>query len=253
MISLSGNAWRLNGVRCVLFDKDGTLVDSHLYWGRIIERRARAILCGYRLAEDAFVPLCLSMGLDVSTGRLRPEGPIALVSREEVISVVLHELAGMGVAATEPALGQLFVQEHQAFLPELFSYVRMLPGVRELLVQLKQAGVKTAVVTTDTVPNTLETLGRLGLDHLFDAVIGKESTKEPKTSGVPATLALQRLGLPPKGAVCIGDAPMDLIMAQKGGLQAGIWVATGQIEGARLAQYSPYGVESLHDLQIEQE
>lgn len=251
MVSLSGNNWRLDGVRAVLFDKDGTLVDSHLYWGRIIERRARAIVRHFGLADESFAPLCYSMGLDHGSGRLRPEGPIALVSREEVIVVVRGELAVMGVDASEATLGQIFVHEHQAFLPELFNYVRMLPGVVELLVRLKEEGVKTAVVTTDTVPNTRETLAYLGVDHLFDEVVGKESTREPKTSGVPATLALQLLGLPAESAVCIGDAPMDLIMAQKSGLQAGIWVATGQIDGASLATLSPYGAAFLTELKIE--
>jgi len=251
MISLLGRGWRLDGVSCVLFDKDGTLVDSHLYWGRIIERRAHAVIRRYGLSGDSFAPLCFSMGLDHGTGRLRPEGPIALVSREEVISLLHLELAGMGVDAPEATLGEIFVHEHQAFLPELFNYVRILPGVVDLLVRLKEEGVKAAVVTTDTVPNTHETLGRLGVAHLFDAVVGKESTREPKTTGVPATLALQLLGLPAERGVCIGDAPMDLIMAQKSGLRGGIWVATGQIDGHALGRYSPYGVASLEELQIE--
>lgn len=251
MVSLTARNWRLDGVTCVLFDKDGTLVDSHIYWGRIIERRARAIARHWGLGEESFTPLCLAMGLEPATGRLLPEGPIALVSREEVIAAVRGKLQRMGVEATEGALGQLFVDEHQAFLPELPDYVRMLPGVRELLFRLRELGVKTAVVTTDTIANTKETLERLGIAELFDAVVGKESTKEPKPTGVPATLALQLLGLSGEGAVCVGDAPMDLLMAQNGGLRAGIWVATGQIESHELAQYSPYGVGFLHELQIE--
>lgn len=251
MVSLRADGWRLDGVNCVLFDKDGTLVDSHVYWGRIIERRALAIVRHWGLDGESFAPLCLAMGLDLVTGRLLPEGPIALVSREEVIAAVRGKLQRMGVDVTEAALGQLFVQEHQAFLPELPDYVRMLPGVRELLVRLRELEVKTAVVTTDTVANTKETLAQLGIAELFDVVVGKESTKEPKPTGVPATLALQLLGLPRQGAVCVGDAPMDLLMAQNGGLLAGIWVATGQIERRQLAQYSPYGVGFLHELQIE--
>lgn len=253
MIALSGNGWRLEGIGCVLFDKDGTLVDSHVYWGRIIERRARAIGRHYDLPEESFERLCRAMGLDRAAGRLMPQGPIALVSREEVILEVRRELGAMGVEAAEEVLGRLFAHEHEAFLPELRGYLRMLPGVRELLEGLKRVGVKTAVVTTDTVPNTRETLSHLGIAHLFDAVVGKESTKEPKTSGIPARRALELLGVPAAEAVCIGDAPMDLIMADRGGLRAGIWTATGQITGASLAEYSPYGVGSLAELRIETE
>lgn len=250
MISVYADNWRLNGISGVLFDKDGTLMDSHVYWGRIIERRAAAIIDFYNLSKDLFAELCLSMGYCLSNRRLRPEGPIALVSREEVIEVVIAFLQTRSVTASAKVLSELFVREHEAFLEEIFDYIRILPGVRDLLVQLKQHGVKTAVVTTDTVRNTGEILRYLELDDLFAAVVGKESTEEPKITGVPAIAALKMLDLQADQVVCIGDAPMDLIMAQKSDLKAGIGVATGQITSAALRDYSPYNVASMEQLTI---
>lgn len=250
MVSITTANWRLDGICGVLFDKDGTLIDSHIYWGRIIERRASAIVAHFRLAEDIFGDLCRTMGFDVQKRRLLPEGPIALVTREEVISILEDFLVQKGVPESREVLATLFTQEHHAFLDELFQYVRLLPGVVEVLETLKRFQVKTAVVTTDTIRNTEETLAFLKIAHLFDAVIGKESTVEPKITGVPAIRALDVLGLVPGRVVCIGDAPVDLIMAQKSGLKAGIGMETGQITLDKLEVHSPFTAVSMHDLKI---
>lgn len=250
MISLSANNWRLNDISGVLFDKDGTLIDSHVYWGRIIERRSAAIIDYYDLGKDLFSDLCLSMGYCCSDRKLRPEGPIALVSREEVIDVVMAFLQSRLIVPSAEVLSELFVREHEAFLEEIFEYIHILPGVMDLLEQLKKHGVKTSVVTTDTVINTNETLRYLGIESLFAAVIGKESTKEAKATGVPAIAALKLLELNADQVVCIGDAPMDLIMAQQSELKAGIGVATGQITSTELLNHSQYVVASLQELKI---
>ena len=250
MISLSTEQWQLHGIEGVLFDKDGTLIDSHTYWGRIIERRAAALIACYGLPRELAGDLCRAMGFSRDSRRLLPEGPIALVSREEVIEAVLNFLLPITAAASTETISRLFAQEHEAFLEEIHGYITLLPGVVYLLEQLRRHGVRTAVVTTDTVANTNETLRHVGIAHLFDVVIGKESTKEPKVTGAPATAALKQLGLEAGQAVCIGDAPMDLIMARNSGLMGGIGVATGQLPPAELRTHSDYIITTLHELAV---
>lgn len=250
MISLAGDGWRVDGIAAVLFDKDGTLIDSHAYWGAIIRRRARAAVEAFGLPGDRYDGLCGSMGLDLATGRLRPEGPIALVSREEVIRAVRGHLATLGVDAAELALADLFVREHAAFLSEIHDHVRLLPGVRPLLDALRGAGVRTAVVTTDAVANTRETLRHLGIDGCFDAVIGKESAPEGKPAPGPALAALAALGASAGETACVGDAPMDLLMSRNAGLLACIGVATGQVPPEDLARHTPFVARSLEELAV---
>lgn len=250
MISISSNEWTINGIDGILFDKDGTLTDSHIYWGRIIERRAHSIIGYYSLEKGILKELCLSMGYCMSSKRLQEEGPIALVSREEVISQVDKFLLSKGVDSSWSILSDLFQSEHEAFLDEIFDYVVILPGVENFLNEVKKRGIKTAVVTTDSVKNTSMILKHLDLENYFDAVIGKESTKEPKVSGVPALEALKIMNIEADVSACIGDAPMDIIMAQKSGLKCGIAVATGQISSEKLKGYTPYVAESLPDIRL---
>jgi phosphoglycolate phosphatase len=250
MATVRTATWELDGVEAVLFDKDGTLIDSHRYWGRIIEKRAAAIIRHYSLGPDLYEGLCSAMGFSLRDRTLLPDGPIALVSREEVIDAVHRFLLGRQVPSSTGVLADIFTREHTLFLPEMFEHIRLLPAVREILVGLRSQAVKLAVVTTDTIINTRETLRYLGIDGFFDAVIGKESTTQAKVTGGPAREALRMLHSRPEHTVSIGDAPMDLVMATNSGLKAGIGIATGQITLDRLKEYTPYVALSLGDLAL---
>jgi len=251
MVSLGTSEWRLENIQGVLFDKDGTLTDSHIYWGRIIERRSHAILERYSLDELLFDDVCRAMGYSRDKRLLVPEGPIALVSREEVVETVVRFFGRRGVLVSAEELSGLFKNEHEAFLEEIDQYVRILPGVENVLQILRHVGAKMVVVTTDSVRNTEEILRFLEIDSFFDAVIGKESTIEPKVTGVPALLALKRTGLPAEAAISIGDAPMDMIMAVKSGLKAGVGLSTGQVPLDELRSYTRYCAMSMQDINIE--
>lgn len=250
MAIIHSENWSLTGIKGVLIDKDGTLIDSHCYWGRIIVRRAMAISDYYALNPDELPWLSFVMGYDIISGRLRPEGPIALVSRDEVIAVVERNMLQRGITVTRQELSTLFFHEHEAFLSEILDYVKILPGVLSILSKLKNCETKIAVVTTDTIANTTVMLEHLKLNKYIDAIIGKESTDEPKVTGIPALKALRELGVTSCEAVSIGDAPMDLIMAEKSGLKAGIGIASGQLDLEELRNYSQYLSHSLTEIQI---
>jgi len=250
MVSIRTNNWKIDHIQGVLFDKDGTLIDSHIYWGRIIERRVNAIIEYYRLNLDTFPTICRTMGYDITRKKLLPEGPIALVSREEVIDIVVQYLMAQKINADQNEIASIFIREHKIFLSELFQYTQILAGVRPFLCRLKDHGVKTAVVTTDAIQNTNNILSYLNLGHLFDLIIGKESTEEAKSTGVPAQVALHKLEISADRAICVGDAPMDLIMAMKSGMKAGVGVTTGQLPASCLREYSPYLADSLIEIEV---
>lgn len=253
MITITAANWQIDNITGVLFDKDGTLIDSHLYWGRIIQRRAQAIIQYYGLSNDLFPSLTLVMGFDLSSGRLRPEGPIALVSREEVIKVVQLYLEGLEVSSKEEQIEKLFLQEHEAFMKEIHNYICLLPGVLPFLEELSGHNVKLAVVTTDSIKNTQESLEYSQIAKYFHCVVGKESVKEIKATGIPAQEAMRLLNVLAETTVCIGDAPMDLLMAQNSGCKAGIGVCTGQLQKGSLEPYSHYVVDGFNQLSITSE
>jgi phosphoglycolate phosphatase len=248
--SIRGPGWIIEGVSAALFDKDGTLVDLHCYWGEIIQRRARAVMARYGCDESRFAPICRAMGLSLDDGRIVAAGPVGLLSREEIIARLVVSLRDMGVAADEETVTRLFVEVHERFLPVVGDFVRPLPGAAGFAAALHEAGVATAVITSDTTANTEASLARLGVASSFDLVLGRDAYPAPKVSGLPARLALEALHVAPADAVCVGDAPMDAEMARQAGCRGTIAVATGQVPRTALQDLTPYHVASLAELQV---
>lgn len=248
-VSISANGWNLDGVSAILFDKDGTFVDSHQYWGKIIFHRSEVICEAFQLDPSCIERLELMMGFSRKLERLLPSGPIALVSRDEVIECVTRYLLTQKIQASNLQISDIFERVHHE-MEKIDEHIQLIPAALPLFQSLKDKGVKLAVVTTDAIKNTEMTLEKLGLQSYFSAIVGRESCKEPKISGVPATIALSKLGISARESICIGDAPMDMQMALKSGCKASIGVATGQISESDLLKVTPYVVSSLSQLLV---
>ena len=250
MVSICAEDWKLQDVAGIIFDKDGTLIDSHIYWGEIIRRRAAALasgLCGGPGLESALVR---TMGYDEALGRLLPEGPIALKSRDEVIKAVLVCLGRAGLVISGEEVGAVFSAVHSKFSGSMAGFIKALPGAGDLLRSLKAKNIPCALVTSDSAAASGTILRQLGLSEFFPVVLGRESSPEPKESGKPGLAAAGLLGLPPERVVCVGDAPMDVLMAERAGLRAAVAVATGQVPLADLRRLTPYTANALTDLKV---
>jgi phosphoglycolate phosphatase-like HAD superfamily hydrolase len=250
MVGLVAEGWALSGIEAVLFDKDGTFVDSHHYWGTIIRRRARRLAEHVGGGDDTVAGLERAMGLDRSRGRLLPEGPVGTEPREVVVDRTVAHLAQAGRPLEADVVHGIFTEVHHDLLADLPALVRPIPEALVLIEALHAAGVALAVVTTDTVATTRATLELIGLAGVFGVVVGRESASEEKATGVPARLALEGLGVSAARAVCIGDAPMDALMAARSGCAAAIGVASGQVDAAQLRAYTPHVVNSLADVTL---
>lgn len=253
MAIISGPNWQIPNINTVLFDKDGTFIDSHIYWGQIIQRRARAIISFFKIDEDKYTDICKIMGFDLELETLLPQGPIALLPRDEVIVIVNNYLISLKIQSTRAVLNEIFIKVHDIFLKDIDQYICLIPGCVDLFIQLKKYHLKLAVVTTDTQSNTIKTLEKLHLLKFFDIVIGKESTKEPKRTGIPALKAIKEMGSNPAHTVCIGDAPMDMQMGKMARCQASIGVTTGQLGIETLSVHTSYVVESLSNLNVRED
>jgi phosphoglycolate phosphatase len=248
-ISISANNWKLDGVSAILFDKDGTFIDSHQYWGKIIFYRSLAICEAFKLESSYIEKLEIVMGFSRGLGRLLPTGPIALVSRDEVINTVTQYLLTQNTGGSNLEISEIFKRVHLD-MEKIDEHIQLIPEALPLFEFLKQKRIKLAVVTTDAVKNTEITLEKFGLRSYFSAIVGQESCKESKASGVPAMIALSKLGCLSHESICIGDAPMDMQMAIKSGCQASIGVATGQVGESDLLKVTPYVVSNLSQLLI---
>lgn len=250
MITLSAPNWKLDDIETILFDKDGTLIDSHIYWGRIIEKRSRALIEMLALRDTMHPLLCGKMGFSLDKRRLFPAGPIALVSREKVIDILVDFLRHEEIAVDFSMIDGLFIQVHKEFLKEIKSYIRILPGVEAFLKKVKDKKVKTAVVTTDSIRNTREIMRFLRIDKHFDLLLGKEATPLPKISGEPALIALEQLNAKADTTITIGDTEMDVSMAEKARLKAAVAVALGQVPYEELSKVTCHVANNYDEMRV---
>jgi len=250
MINLYSKTWEIENIDTVIFDKDGTFIDSHLYWGRIIARRINAVIDYYDIEKKYFDDLCLALGYDTKLEMLIEQGPIALLPREEIICSLLNTLDKLGVEAESSVIDELFKKEHKLFQSEIYDYIKILDGAKELFSKLKEKNVKLAVVTSDAYENTIQILEYLEIKDYFNLVMGKEACTEPKRTGKPAIKALDILKSKIENSICVGDAPMDSDMGRNANLKACILVSTGQIPRCELDKHSSYTVNSLKEVNI---
>lgn len=83
-------------------------------------------------------------------------------------------------------------------------------GVKEMLIELKSMGIKTAIVTSKRKALCERGLKIAGIIDLFDVIITPESTEKHKPAGEPALKACDILGVLPEEAIMIGDSHIDI-------------------------------------------
>jgi len=116
----------------------------------------------------------------------------------------------------------------------LFSKVRLFPHARELLAELKAAGLKLGLLS-DFPPVTK--LKNLGLSGLWDAVLCSEETGALKPSAHPFNVMAESLGCPPAEILYVGNSRrFDVAGALRAGMKAAL--LSGSAAGSPEADFT---------------
>ena len=250
MISLKTNKWQINNIDTVLFDKDGTFIDLHYFWGKMTEMRASEIMKTFGMPNSSFSRLCLYLGYNIETSKMLKDGITAMYSRPIVIEKFNEKLKDENIITTDKKIEEIFDYVSSEFYKDISKYTKPIEPAVDFIKKLKKRGIKVGIVTSDAKESTLLTIKNFKWDDLFDVVIGRESSSSTKESGIPTKMALEILSANPKTSIMIGDAPMDYISAKNAGIEKTILVATGQIDEVELKKTSDYTIESLNDVDI---
>ena len=119
MISLNTPKWEINNVETVLFDKDGTFIDLHYFWGQMTRLRVQEIINHFDLTPDYFEKLCLFLGYNPILERMLPDGITALYSRSKIIKIFKSNLATLGIEISEKDLEGIFDHISTIFYKEI--------------------------------------------------------------------------------------------------------------------------------------
>ncbi len=195
------------GWNTVLFDFDGTVFDT-------VEGITKSIQ--YALAKH---------GVEEPLDRLRCFAGPPLVEK-------FMEVYGVTQAEAE----QLVQEFRERYVPVGVYESRPFPGIRELLIRLRQAGLKLGVATSKPQALAELLLERAEMKTCFDVIVGStpEAGNDRKWQIVERAMAL--CGSTPEQTVLVGDTKYDAVGAARCGaacLGAGWgYAAPGELEAA---------------------
>ena len=250
MINLKTNEWEIKNIDTVLFDKDGTLVDLHYFWGKMTEFRIDEILKKCNLDIKHHKELCSFLGFDTNCQKMLPDGITALYSRPKIIELLIEELKKYNVKITSQEVENIFDEVSENFYKNIEKYIKPIDEAIDFAKKLKEKGVKLGIVTADSIISTNKTLKFLNVSELFDIVIARESYPERKETGKPTIYALEQLNSNPEKTIMIGDTPIDCTSAKNAEIQKTILVATGQLTKKDLTEISKYSCDTLSEIEI---
>jgi len=238
----------------VLFDKDGTIIDIHHYWASMIRIRSTLIVerwfVQHAEKQEVEPGLIDAMGVDLLSGRMKPEGPVGIKPRPFIVHVVADIVRGYGIDVDDDEIEEIFSEVDRTTAEDLLPLLRLLPGVEQLLQQLKENGVVSMVVTTDITLRAQRAMETLRLDHYFDDIIGADQVLHTKPAKDLAMLAMERHGGVSKGVVVVGDHPVDMKMGSAADVGLNIGVLTGLSDTAAFEGLDCRVVTDLTDVEV---
>jgi beta-phosphoglucomutase-like phosphatase (HAD superfamily) len=178
-------------IRAVLFDIDGTLLDSN-------DAHAHAWLDSLR-----------GHGRNVPFDRLRSK--IGMGGDQ-----LLAEITGLEPDSVE---GRSIVERRSAilkahYLPDVGPF----HGARMLVDRLRSRGLVCAAVSSSSAGDLLDLLREAGVADLMDLVVSSDDGDRSKPDPDLVEVALDRIGIVADEAVLIGDTPYDIEAGRRAGV-----------------------------------
>ncbi len=223
-------------LKALLFDKDGTLVDFAITWNGAA-RTVLATLAGDD--DDIHARLAAILHFDRATEAILPTSPFV---GGTVIDIAAHFAPVVGV---EPADHDAFVERlARLFNDGALASVAPIGDPLGLLTLLKAEGYLLGIVTNDTEAGARAQSEKLGLDKLFDAIIGYDSGHGRKPDPGQIHAFMKAFGVEAEATALIGDTLHDLDAARAAGVTA-IGVASGYLSADDLAPHADHVISDI--------
>ena len=190
------------GYKYVLFDLDGTLIDTN------------------KLIMDSFkYTYKTGLGLEVS--------------EQEILKYFGEPLIVTLARYSEDKANELFKTYIEYNESRHDDTVTIFEGIKELLEELVKQGCALALVTSKRRKVALMGLELFDIKKYFDVFIALEDTEQHKPNPAPALKALELLGAQPCDAIMVGDSVFDIHCAHGAGVKAALvkWSAAHGFQG----------------------
>jgi len=195
--------------KLIIFDLDGTLVDSRVDITNAINYAVKE----YGIGSFSVQEITSMVGRGVTKLIEDLIKPYPEILPKDVIDKFLY-----------------YYERH------LLDNTKAYPGVKEVLEELKE--YKKAVISNKREYLSRKTLEGLGLLKYFEVILGSDSVPEKKPSPVPVLTVLDRLRISPAEALIVGDSDLDIMAGRAAGIKtAGVTYGYRPVEVLKDADY----------------
>jgi phosphoglycolate phosphatase len=227
-----------SGMRGILFDKDGTLIDFDATWPRLYEMLALDLAGG----DAALAEIMLAQGgFDPVTRRVRSGSTLAAGNTIDIARLWFPDLAPDPHRAMVTRIDTVFYENG-------IRYSVPVPGLAGTLAMLSAEGYAMGVATSDGTAGARAALEALGVAAHLPHVFGYDSVAHPKPAPDMVHAFAAAAGLALGEIVVVGDNNHDLAMARAAGAGAAIGVLTGNSSADDLAGLADAVLDSICDL-----
>lgn len=141
-------------------------------------------------------------------------------------------------------------KDYYAYYKDNHDIARLYEGIKELIVDIYNAGILLSIFTGKGRTSALITLDELGLTDYFDMIVSGDDVENHKPSPEGILMFLNKHNLNPKDVLMIGDAPSDIIAARQCGVEIAsvVWDSYAEDEVKKLNSTTVfYSVAELRD------
>lgn len=228
----------MRGIKAILFDKDGTLVDFQKTWFAIGDVMALKAADGDRKKANALLELA---GYDFGNNRFKADSVFAAGTNAEIVQLWYPE-------ADETERRTITARFNAITADEGAAASVALPGSKDAIAALHGSGFRLGVATNDSTSGAEKTLLALGIAQMFDAAYGYDAVANPKPAPDAIHAFADLTGFKTSEIAMVGDNRHDLEMARAGGAGLVVGVLSGTGTRETLAPMADVILDSVADL-----
>ncbi len=231
-------------IQAIIFDKDGTLENSHNFLRELGQRRARIV--------DAQIPGIgepLLMAFGILDAQLDPTGLMAVGSRRENEIATAAYIAETGRSWFESlAIAHSAFEEADRYLKETADTSPLFTGTLEVLKSLAEADLKLGILSADSTVGVQAFIERHQLSTYIQLGMGVD--KGPSKPDPALFLqACKALYVEPAHTLMVGDSAGDIDMATKAGATGTIGICWGKPDANHLGK-ADVVITGLEELEV---
>ncbi|TVP78515.1 HAD family hydrolase [Thioalkalivibrio sp.] len=182
----------MSNVRAVILDLDGTL------------------LCSNDAHAQAFLEAGREMGVNVDFDAIR-----RLIGKGG--DKLIPEAFGFS-SESEPGQ-RLSTRKKEIFMARYLDQLAPTPGARDLLLRLRDEGIRRVLATSSGESSVNRLLKQAGVEDLIEEAASSSDVQASKPDPDIVKVAMEKLGVPAEQVVMLGDTPYDVEAAARAGIR----------------------------------